>query len=97
MIKAEEMKEIGVETETETTGIVTMTGIGITEIKIAVIVDANTLVLAHPADLTDTDTIEIVKTTDVETPVVHQRKEAATITLTVADFDHDISLKEPTY
>ncbi len=61
------MKEIG---ETETTEIVTMIEIGITGIRIAVIVDANTLILAHPADHTDTETIEIVKTIDVETPVV---------------------------
>ncbi len=88
------------ELETETIGIAIMTEIVITETKIAVIEGVNTLalVLALPANPTNTDTIEIVKTTDVETPAALQRKEAATITLLViADIDHDISLKEPTY
>ena len=88
------------ELETEIIGIAIMTEIVITETKIAVIVGANTLalVLVLQANLKGTDTIEIVKTTDVETRAVLPRKEAATITLpTIADIDHDISLKEPTY
>jgi len=89
-----------IELETEIIAIAITIEIVITETKIAVIVGANTLalVLAHPANPTDTGTIEIVMTTDVETPAVLQRKEAATITLlAIADIDHDISLKEPTY
>ena len=87
------------EKEVETTGIVITTETVITETKIAVILaGANTLVLVHQANPTSIGTIEIVKTTDVETPAVLQRKEAATITLlAIADIDHDISLKEPTY
>ena len=95
MIKGEMTEtELG----TEIIGIAITIEIVITEIKIVVIAGANTLALAlaHRANPTDIDTIEIVKTTDVEIPAVLQRKEAATITLlAIADIDHDISL--PTY
>jgi hypothetical protein len=74
-----------------------MIKIVITKIRIVVtLAGANTHALAHRTDPTGREMIEIVKTTDAETPVVLLRKEAATITLlAIADIDHDISL--PTY
>ena len=92
MIKEEEMTE----EEIGTTEIAIMTEIVITGIRIVVtLAGANTHALVHPADPTGKDMTEIVKTTDAETPVALQRKEAATITLLIAEIDHDISL--PTY
>ena len=62
---------------------------------VVIIADANTLAQAPPANHTES-TIEVVRITDAETPTVLQKKEAATIIpQTLADIDHDISLKEP--
>jgi len=86
-------------TETEfgigTIGTETMTEIATTGTKTAVIIaGANTPVQAPPANPTGTEMIAIVKSTDAGTPAALQKKEAATITLlTLADIDHDISLK----
>ncbi len=87
---------IGIGLETGTIGTAIMIGTVITATKIAgIIADANTPTLAPQAGHTG-DTIGIVTTTDAETPAVLQKKEAATITpQTLADIDHDISLKEP--
>ncbi len=84
------------EEEIGTSEIAITTKIVITEIKIVeTIAGANTHALAHPANLTDKGMTEIAKTTDAEIPVALQRKEAAIITLQIAEIDHHITL--PTY
>ncbi len=58
------------------------------------IADANTPAQAPPANPTE-DVIEVVRTTDAETPTALRKREAATTTLLIlADIDHDISLKK---
>jgi len=78
-----------------TIGIAIMIGtVSIATKTAGIIAGANTPALALPANPTGTGTIEIVKTTGTGTPAALQTKEAATITLpTLADIDHDISLK----
>lgn len=92
MIDLREMK-IGWENATIGTEIMIGTVIIATKTAVIIAAGADTHTLALPANPTE-DTIEIVMNTDAETPAVLRTKETATITLpTLADIDHDISLK----